>query len=101
MVVLQSLQKQFTAALNGFLAVSESSEICAKEMSEIECPTLILHGEKEDLSPMYHAEHMKRSIKRSELLLLEDGKHTLQMGRTSKQFNRLVEEFLSSKPLIV
>ena len=96
-----TLQKEFTAALNGFLAVSESSEICAREMSEIECPTLILHGEKDDVSPMYHAEHMNKSIKRSELQLLEDGKHTLQMGRTSKQFNRLVEEFLSSKPLIV
>lgn len=85
----------FKELLRAFLAASENGDICTKEMSEIKCPTLILHGEKDVFSPIYHADYIKRNIERSELHIISEGRHHLQMSPTNERFNSLTDEFLT------
>ncbi|KAM4705026.1 valacyclovir hydrolase [Rhinophrynus dorsalis] len=67
--------------------------ICRQWLPFIECPTLIIHGQKDAIVPTFHAQFIHQEIKGSRLHLMPDGKHNLHL-RYAEDFNRLVEDFL-------
>ncbi|KAM4835408.1 valacyclovir hydrolase-like isoform 2-T2 [Thomomys bottae] len=67
--------------------------ICRHLLPLVQCPTLIVHGEKDPLVPRFHADFIHEHVKSSRLHLMPEGKHNLHL-RFAKEFNNLVEDFL-------
>jgi valacyclovir hydrolase len=63
-------------------------------LSGVECPTFVLHGAKDPLTPGLHAEAIHRGIAGSELHVFPEGKHNIHI-RYADEFNRLVHAFLT------
>ena len=76
----------------------KDGSLCVPELSQIKCPTLILHGVKDLLCPQFHAEYLRDHIDKSKLELFPEGKHNLHL-RFAKEFNVLVTEFLAKLPV--
>ncbi|KAM9665822.1 valacyclovir hydrolase isoform 2-T2 [Trichechus inunguis] len=67
--------------------------ICQHLLPLVQCPTLIVHGEKDPLVPRFHADFIHKHVKGSWLHLIPEGKHNLHL-RFANEFNNLVEDFL-------
>ncbi|XP_019958119.2 valacyclovir hydrolase [Paralichthys olivaceus] len=67
--------------------------VCMECLPLITCPTLIVHGEKDPMVPISHAQYLHKHVKGSRLHLLPEGKHNLHL-RFPEEFNKLVEDFL-------
>uniref|UniRef100_A0A8C5NYG5 Biphenyl hydrolase like n=1 Tax=Jaculus jaculus TaxID=51337 RepID=A0A8C5NYG5_JACJA len=67
--------------------------ICRHLLPLVQCPTLIVHGEKDPLVPRFHADFIHKNVKGSRLHLMPEGKHNLHL-RFANEFNKLVEDFL-------
>ncbi|XP_055451121.1 valacyclovir hydrolase [Psammomys obesus] len=67
--------------------------ICRHLLPLVQCPTLIVHGEKDPLVPRFHADFLLENVKGSRLHLMPEGKHNLHL-RFADEFNKLVEDFL-------
>ncbi|KAM6184879.1 valacyclovir hydrolase [Rhynchocyon petersi] len=67
--------------------------ICRHLLSLVQCPTLIVHGEKDPLVPRFHADFIHKHVRGSRLHLMPEGKHNLHL-RFADEFNNLVEDFL-------
>ncbi|XP_011938843.1 PREDICTED: valacyclovir hydrolase isoform X2 [Cercocebus atys] len=67
--------------------------ICRHLLPQVQCPTLIVHGEKDPLVPRFHADFIHEHVKGSRLHLMPEGKHNLHL-RFANEFNRLAEGFL-------
>uniref|UniRef100_A0A8C5QCU2 AB hydrolase-1 domain-containing protein n=1 Tax=Leptobrachium leishanense TaxID=445787 RepID=A0A8C5QCU2_9ANUR len=81
-------------AMNTFTSRPDGKgNICQHLLPFIECPALIIHGEKDVMVPPFHPRFIHQQIKDSRLHLMPDGKHNLHL-RYAEEFNRLVEEFL-------
>jgi 3-oxoadipate enol-lactonase len=62
-------------------------------LTQINIPTLILHGKDDQLIPSQTAEEMHDSIKDSLLLIIPDAGHLLNLEQP-QVFNQAVNEFL-------
>ncbi|XP_034439122.1 valacyclovir hydrolase [Hippoglossus hippoglossus] len=67
--------------------------ICMECLPLITCPTLVVHGEKDPMVPISHAQYLHKHVKGSRLHLMPEGKHNLHL-RFPEEFNTLVEDFL-------
>ncbi|XP_054349435.1 valacyclovir hydrolase isoform X1 [Pongo pygmaeus] len=67
--------------------------ICRHLLPRVQCPTLIVHGEKDPLVPQFHADFIHEHVKGSRLHLMPEGKHNLHL-RFANEFNKLAEDFL-------
>ncbi|XP_060045135.1 valacyclovir hydrolase isoform X2 [Erinaceus europaeus] len=67
--------------------------ICRHLLPMVQCPTLIVHGEKDPLVPRFHADFIHKHVRGSRLHLMPEGKHNLHI-RFANEFNKLVEDFL-------
>ncbi|XP_055120669.1 valacyclovir hydrolase isoform X5 [Symphalangus syndactylus] len=67
--------------------------ICRHLLPQVQCPTLIVHGEKDPLVPRFHADFIHEHVKGSRLHLMPEGKHNLHL-RFADEFNKLAEDFL-------
>ncbi|KAF7476349.1 valacyclovir hydrolase isoform X2 [Marmota monax] len=67
--------------------------ICRHLLPLVQCPTLIVHGEKDPLVPRFHADFIHEQVKGSRLHLMPEGKHNLHL-RFANEFNKLAEDFL-------
>jgi len=63
-------------------------------LAKVECPTFVLHGAKDPLTPGLHAEAIHRGIAGSRLYIFPEGKHNIHI-RYAKEFNSLVHDFLN------
>jgi len=70
--------------------------ICGHLLPLIQCPTLIVHGEKDPLVPRFHADFIHKHVRGSRLHLIREGKHNLHL-RFADEFNKLAEDFLQEK----
>lgn len=59
----------------------------------VQCPTLIVHREKDPLVPRFHADFIHEHVKGSRLHLMPEGKHNLHL-HFANEFNKLAEDFL-------
>ncbi len=64
-----------------------------KELSSIQCPTLIVAGKKDLLLPLHHSQKLHSLIPNSQLAVLEKCGHTIPMDSPSL-FNPLLQTFL-------
>lgn len=88
-------RKTWSSWVDGFIKIynERKGDVCKEELKQITCPTLIIHGMKDRLVPLFHPESFHRNIKNSTLDYWEDGKHNLHL-KYSERFNAQVEEFL-------
>ena len=67
--------------------------ICKDMLSNIKCPTLILHGIKDPIVPNFHPTYLSANIHNSSVYNFPDGKHNIHL-RYSEEFNQIVEKFV-------
>lgn len=89
--VLQTLWVKYSNSVTTTYAQSNNGETCHKEMSQVACPTLILHSAKDRVCTCDQAEYTNRCIPNSKLVILPESKHNLQV---CANFNMLIENFL-------
>lgn len=89
------LAKTFDAWVEGMNSFVKNSNgnICRHLLPFIDCPTLIIHGEKDAMVPPFHPQFIHQQIKDSKLHVMPEGKHNLHL-RFAEEFNRLVKDFL-------
>ena len=68
-------------------------DICSTELSDIACPTLVLHGGKDSMVAGEHIHHLHTNIKGSKQVIWPEGKHNLHL-KFKDEFNGLLHEFL-------
>ncbi|XP_077289145.1 serine hydrolase BPHL [Arctopsyche grandis] len=68
-------------------------DICMSFLEKIECPTLIVHGEKDSMVDPAHTPLLQSNIRNSKLHVYPEGKHNIHL-RYADDFNKLVTEFL-------
>ncbi|HUE62853.1 MAG TPA: alpha/beta hydrolase [Rhizomicrobium sp.] len=64
------------------------------QLAKVRCPTFVLHGARDPLTPGLHAEAIHRGIAGSRLHIFPEGRHNIHI-RYAEEFNRLVQDFLS------
>lgn len=89
--------KTWEAWVDGFaqLAKKPQGSICVELLPLINCPTLIIHGEKDPMIASFHPHFLLKHVKGSRLHLMPEGKHNLHL-RFAAEFNKLVEDFLEN-----
>ena len=89
-----SLQGKWSSVLDSRIKhhTQNNGDICTKALPNISCPTLIIHGAKDEFCPVFHAEYLRDHIDKSQLEIIEEGKHALHFKHQHK-FNKSVEEF--------
>ena len=82
----------------GFISVYydplRQGDICKKEVREVQCPTLILHGNKDQVIPFYHIEFLQRNLQKHQCEIIPGGKHSLHLKHSSI-FNSIVDAFIT------
>lgn len=63
-------------------------------LAQVTCPTFVLHGAKDPLTPGLHAEAIHRAIAGSRLHIFPEGRHNIHL-RYADEFNGLVHAFLT------
>ena len=69
-------------------------DICTKTLSQVTCPTLVVHGRRDDMTPVFHAEYLREHVRGCRLVVMEQGRHMIHM-KHQVEFNSLVENFLN------
>jgi valacyclovir hydrolase len=75
------------------LKAKRGGDICRDALERIQCPTLVIHGEKDQMVPNFHPEFLVQKIKNAGMLKFAEGRHNLHQT-LYKQFNSTVEHFL-------
>ena len=70
-------------------------DLCRARLSEITCPTFLLHGGKDPLVPLLHAHFLQQGIAGARLHVFPDGRHDIHLYY-AETFNELLGEFLLS-----
>ena len=91
---LQSLGASAPALLESARALV--SYDTRERLPEIEIPTLVVWGRRDRLVPVGAAYSYNRRIEGSELHIIEDTGHMVQLERPAR-FNRTVEEFVAAE----
>ncbi|XP_039313243.1 valacyclovir hydrolase-like [Solenopsis invicta] len=70
-----------------------NGDLCKQILSKIKCSTLIIHGAKDEITPLECSKYLKQNIANSKLHIFETGTHNLHLHHSEK-FNNLVTNFL-------
>ena len=68
-------------------------DLCRERLPEIACPTFLLHGGKDLLVPLFHAEFLHEGIAGSRLHIFPEGRHDIHVYY-AEAFNELLVDFL-------
>eukprot|EP00794_Sanderia_malayensis_P006528 gene6528-7270_t len=90
---LQGLWSNWMDAFFSFKQRSEDGDICKTYLSQINTPTLVVHGAKDSMVAAFHPVYIHENIKGSKLHYFEEGKHNLHL-RFHEEFNKLVTDFI-------
>ena len=81
--------------VDGQVALFEAGgNLYRERLTEISCPTLVLHGALDPLVPAFHAQAIHEGIAGSQLHIFGQGKHNIHQ-RHADAFNALVHAFLT------
>eukprot|EP00411_Alexandrium_monilatum_P013131 CAMPEP_0175254970 /NCGR_PEP_ID=MMETSP0093-20121207/37460_1 /TAXON_ID=311494 /ORGANISM="Alexandrium monilatum, Strain CCMP3105" /LENGTH=299 /DNA_ID=CAMNT_0016549297 /DNA_START=49 /DNA_END=948 /DNA_ORIENTATION=+ len=69
-------------------------DFCQKEAKSLQCPTLVLHGEKDPIVPTHHPQWFHDNIPGSKMHVFPGGKHNIHQ-KFAEEFNRRVLDFFS------
>lgn len=75
---------------------ARGGDICTSALKKIDCPTLVVHGQKDPLVPEFHPEYLHANIRGSKLHVMPEGRHNLHL-RYADEFNSLVKAFLKGE----
>lgn len=70
-------------------------DFCRQRLHEIQCPTLILQGEKDPLVPRFHAEVLHAGIAGSQVHVFPNGKHNVHIAY-AEEVNQMLVDFLNA-----
>jgi len=90
------LWNEWTEAMLKIANSSPDKDICRQRLSEIRCPSLVIHGSKDAMVASEHPDLLHKRIKGSKLVIFPDGKHNLHF-KYKDRFNEVVEKFLLEK----
>ncbi|HET7085671.1 MAG TPA: alpha/beta hydrolase [Rhizomicrobium sp.] len=65
-----------------------------ERLKDVRCPSFVLHGARDPLVPVFHAEAIHRGIAGSRLHIFPDGRHNIHI-RYADEFNALAHDFLT------
>lgn len=65
-------------------------------LAHIKQPVLIVHGDRDSIFPLSHAQEMSRSIRNSKLVVLKEANHILVLN-CFERVSKLIEEFIEEK----
>jgi len=70
-------------------------DICKDHLAPIKCPTLVMHGKKDPVVPLYHLDYIAKNISNCEQHVMEEGFHALHRDdMTANKFNHITTNFL-------
>ena len=75
--------------------LKDGGDLCKSELQKVQCPTLVLHGDKDPLVPPFHPTYINEHIAGSRLKSFPEGKHNIHL-KYAQEFNEEVETFLLS-----
>jgi 3-oxoadipate enol-lactonase len=90
-IMLETSVNGVVGALQGMRDRIDSTPL----LPHITCPTLIIHGEDDQLIPVKEAEVMEQSIPNSQLIILPEAGHLANMEQPDK-FNQALVAFLDT-----
>jgi valacyclovir hydrolase len=89
---LDDLWERYVVGLEKLYAAG--GEIYRSDLGRIQCPTLVLHGEKDPLAPAFHPRIICAGVRGSLLHIFPEGKHKIH-AKYATEFNRLISTFLA------
>jgi pimeloyl-ACP methyl ester carboxylesterase len=90
-ITLETSVNGVVGALQGMRDRPDSTPL----LSQVKCPTLIIHGADDQLIPVKEAESMHQQLPGSRLAIIPEAGHLLNMEQP-ELFNQVVREFLST-----
>jgi valacyclovir hydrolase len=90
---LDELWERYVAALEDLFR--SGGDIYKSRLHSVQCPTLILHGDKDPLVPSIHPVAIHHGIAGSQLHRFPEGKHNIHI-KYAEEFNQIVLTFLTS-----
>jgi valacyclovir hydrolase len=88
---LAALWEGYIAGLEEIYAAG--GEIYRTQLSRVECPTFVLHGEKDPLVPSFHPRIISEGIAGSRLHVFPEGKHRIH-AKYAAEFNQMTAAFI-------
>ena len=71
-------------------------DICKDHLVHIKCPTLVIHGKKDPIVPLYHLDYIVKNISNCEQHIIEEGFHSVHSDDgTTDEFNCITGDFLA------
>jgi valacyclovir hydrolase len=89
---LDGLWERYVVGLEEIYAAG--GDIYRQELGRIQCPTLVLHGEKDPLVPWFHPRTISEGIRGSSLHVFPEGKHRIH-AKYAAEFNQITSAFLA------
>ena len=74
---------------------TRKGNLCTRELGEVKCPTMVVHGSRDVLCPSFHAEFLAERLGDGRLVTWPEGKHNLHL-KHHLDFNKLVSEFITA-----
>lgn len=71
-------------------------DICKQDLKQINCSTLILHGDQDPMISAEHPLYLVNNIPTATLFRFADGKHNIHQ-RYAQEFNQICQDFLLTK----
>ena len=88
---LDALWERYVVGLENLYAAG--GDLYRIQLSQVECPTLILHGEKDPLVPSFHPRIIADGIRGSSLQVFPEGRHKIH-AKYAAEFNQRTSAFL-------
>ena len=89
---LQAMNNRFTDAMLELMDKKDGN-IFLDLVHRIQCPTLVLHGELDQMVSSVHPRYLAKQIADARLHVIAEGKHNIHI-RFKDEFNKLVASFL-------
>ena len=77
------------------MLLKAGGDLCRERLSQIRCPTFLMHGGKDPLVPLFHAHCLQQGIAEARLHVFPEGRHNIHLFYAA-EFNEMLVEFLLS-----
>ena len=84
----EELQKMWSSACDGWASIMHDGggDICQSEARAIQCPTLVMGGDKDPIVPTFHPHWFADNIPGARLYMFPEGKHNIHQEMSAKEF---------------
>lgn len=94
--------KQISSKTANVEAYIKATDACLNfnvdcELSRIDVPALILSGRYDEICPTRYQENLENKIKNSKLIVLDNVKHNLLVGKNNSVISKFLNDFIKNK----